>query len=193
MQMGCLLNILYIGFLYFKERRRGGNHGLCMFDGLLTLSILCLLFDGLTAFFVNHQDQISASANLFLHMLFLLSLDAYIFMLFIYMLAVTDGIQRKKSRFVLLWSPFLVNVLLVVLNMDALEYRQGEISNYSMGIPAYTCFIMAGLYILLSGGTGYLQFLRKLGQGLAALLFQRAHYSRHIPLDFHKTPPFSTS
>ena len=154
MQMGCLLIILYIGLLYFKEQRRGGEkHGLCMFDGLLTLSILCLIFDGLTAFFVNHQDQIAASANLFLHILFLLSLDAYIFMLFIYMLAVTDGIPRKKSRFVLLWSPFLVNVLLVVLNMDALEYRQGEISNYSMGIPAYTCFIMAGLYILLSVGT----------------------------------------
>ena len=154
LQAGCLLVILYIGFLYCREQKRSrAKHRLSMFDGMLALSIVCLIFDGLTAYYVNHQEMIAADANLILHMLFLISLDAFIFMLFIYMLFVTDGIPKKKSMIVLLWSPFLINVLLVVLNINALEYREGEISNYSMGVSAYTCFFMAGLYILLSVGT----------------------------------------
>ena len=36
--------------------------------------------------------------------------------------------------------------------MPTLEYCQGELTNYSMGISAYTCFIMAGVYIILSFG-----------------------------------------
>lgn len=151
LQAGCLLILLYIGFLYCKELRRNSHkHRLTIFDGLMILSILCLIFDGLTAYFVNHQGAISAGANLMLHMFFLISLDASIFMLFLYMLFITGGIPQRKSRIAILCSPFVINVLLVVWSIDALEYRTGEISNYSMGTPAYTCFVMAGAYIVLS-------------------------------------------
>lgn len=154
LQTGCLLIILYIAFLYCREKKRYvKKRRISMFDGLLALSVLCLIFDGLTAFFVNHQEMITAGLNKLLHMFFLLSLDAFIFMLFIYMLFVTDGIPRKKGLNILIWSPFVINVLLVVSNMDALEYRPGEMSSYSMGLPAYTCFAMAGFYIILSMGT----------------------------------------
>ena len=46
--------------------------------------------------------------------------------------------------------PYLVNVLIVVLNIGNLEFRQGQFTNYSMGISAYTCFIMVGIYILFT-------------------------------------------
>lgn len=49
----------------------------------------------------------------------------------------------------MLYIPFVINVVLVVVNMPSLKYYEGEISNYSMGISAYTCFLMAGIYILL--------------------------------------------
>ena len=151
LQAGCLVVILYIAFIYYKERRRiSDKKGINIFDGLLILSIVNLLLDASTAYFVNHQEQINSNLNLILHILFLISIDAFIFVLFLYMVAATGGVSRTKSKTLLLWSPFVVNVLVVVLSINSLEYRTGEISNYSMGVPAYTCFIMAGIYMILS-------------------------------------------
>ena len=39
---------------------------------------------------------------------------------------------------------------MVVLNIGSLEYRTGRLSNYSMGVSVYACFIMVGIYIILT-------------------------------------------
>ena len=151
LQIGCMLIILYIAFVYWKDRRRfHHDYGLGIFDGLLILGMSAVLFDGLTAHTVNNLDFINEVTNRVLHLFFLLSLDSFIFWLFVYMVSITIGLPKRKSRMLLLYSPFLVNVILVVVNIPTLEYYKGEISNYSMGISAYTCFVMAGIYILLS-------------------------------------------
>lgn len=151
LQICCMLIILYIIFIYRKERRRfGQKRQLSVFDGLLGLGMLEVLFDGLTAYTVNHLDMVNDAVNRVLHLFFLLGLDSFIFWLFIYMISITTGLPKKKSRRMLLYSPFLVNVILVVVNIPSLEYIEGELSNYSMGFSAYTCFAMAAIYILLS-------------------------------------------
>ncbi len=151
LQIGCVSIILYILFIYCKERRRfRQKHKISVFDGLLGFGLMCVLFDGLTAYTVNHLETVNEMVNRILHLFFLLSLDLFIFWLFIYMLSITTGLPERKSKRVFLYSPFFINVILVVLNIHTLEYYEGEISNYSMGISAYTCFIMAGIYILLS-------------------------------------------
>ena len=151
LQVGCLLIVLYIAFVYFREcRQLSGRKKAFRFEGLLVLCCLSILLDGLTAYFVNHQELIHPILNRILHLFFLISLDAVIFLLFLYMLAETEGLPKKKGTMALVWFPFVLNVLVAVLNINSLEYRTGEVSNYSMGIPAYTCFIMAGIYILLS-------------------------------------------
>lgn len=151
LQIGCMLIILYIMFIYYKECRRfRQQHRLSVFDGLLVLGVVAIFFDGLTAYTVNHLEEVNTVVNRVLHLFFLLSLDSFIFWLFIYMISITMGLPKKKSRRLLLYSPFLVNVLLVVVNIPTLQYHKGEISNYSMGVSAYTCFAMAGIYILLS-------------------------------------------
>lgn len=151
LQIGCMLIILYIVFVYIKEGRRFRlKRKWFVFDGLLVVAVLELLFDGLTAYTVNHPECVHETVNLILHLLFLLSLDFFIFCLFLYMISITTGLPKRKSRRLLLYSPFLVNAVLVVGNIPTLKYYEGELSNYSMGISAYTCFIMAGIYILLS-------------------------------------------
>ena len=40
-----------------------------------------------------------------------------------------------------------MDMIVVVLFMPQLEYRKGEITNYSMGISAYTCFVMVAVYM----------------------------------------------
>lgn len=151
LQVGCMLIILYIAFIYCKERKRfRQRHKATVFDGLLALSFPAILFDGLTAYTVNHLETVDKTVNMILHLFFLLSLDFFIFWLFLYMISITTGLPKQKSKKVLLYSPFVINVIVVVVNIPSLKYYTGELSNYSMGISAYTCFVMAGIYILLS-------------------------------------------
>lgn len=151
LQTGCLLIILYIVFVYWKECRRfGQKHKWSVFDGLLGLGILEIFFDGMTAYTVNHLDSVNRIVNLGLHLMFFLSLDFFIFVLFLYMISITTGLPRKKKHILLLCSPFVVNVVVMVGNISTLRYCEGEVTNYAMGASAYTCFIMAGIYIMLS-------------------------------------------
>ena len=151
LQIGCSLIILYIIFVYIRERRRfGQKRNFAIFDFMLTMGLVSVVFDGLIAYTVNHLDTVNSTCNMILHMFFLLSLDCLIFTLFLYMLSITIGLPKTVRRKCLLYIPFALNVIVVVVNMPSLNYLYGEISNYSMGISAYTCFVMAGVYILLS-------------------------------------------
>ncbi len=151
LQLGCILIIFYIMFVYIRERRRFHQQKRwTIFHALLEVGALCVIFDGLTSYTVNHLDTVSKTWNMILHMFFLISLDSIIFLLFLYMWSITAGLPKRKSNLGLLVLPFVVNVVVVVVNMPSLQYRIGTISNYSMGISAYTCFIMAGIYTILS-------------------------------------------
>lgn len=71
LQICCMLIILYIIFIYRKERRRfGQKRQLSVFDGLLGLGMLEVLFDGLTAYTVNHLDMVNDAVNRVLHLFF---------------------------------------------------------------------------------------------------------------------------
>ncbi|MDD6188503.1 MAG: HD domain-containing protein [Clostridiales bacterium] len=150
LQIGCLLVILYLAFIYDRERRRFHLSGRTLYDVLLWAGVACLLLDGITAYSVNHQHLINPTVNLVLHGLFLISIDALLFLLLLYMLDATKGLPSSWGKRLLLAVPFLVNVLIVALNLNSLEYRQGKTSYYSMGTSVYTCFAMAALYILLT-------------------------------------------
>lgn len=149
LQLGGMMILLYIVFCYYTECKRfHKKQRRPIFTGLFTTAIICVLFDGITAYTVNHLDVVNETANRIFHMFFLLGIDSFIFCLFLYMLSTTADLPKSKARRTILYGPFVVNVLLVVLNMPNLQYHEGELSNYSMGVSAYTCFIMAGLYIL---------------------------------------------
>lgn len=60
---------------------------------------------------------------------------------------------------ILISLPFVVNMTAVILFMPKITYRHGEITNYSMGIPVYACYIMVAVYML--GCVALLAFGRK--------------------------------
>lgn len=151
LQAGCFAVLTYITFIYMRECRRYKlNSKKTLFDGLLILGIVSVVFDGATAFTVNHRDIVSPLINTALHALFLLSLDSVIFVLFLYMLNITGALPGTRKEKALIFIPFAVNVAVVILNIGTLEYVDGNITDYSMGVSAYTCFIMAAIYIILS-------------------------------------------
>ncbi len=151
LQIGCIVILLYITFIYLRERR---NYKLqskrSLFDKLLLLGIVSIVLDGITAYTVNHLDMVDPVLNRTAHAFFLSSLNAVIFVLCLYMLVVTGAYPKKKLGRTLIFLPFVVNVVLVIMNIGSLKYIQGTITNYSMGASVYTCFIMAAVYILIT-------------------------------------------
>ena len=168
LQIGCMLIILYIVFMYIRECRRfHQKRQWSIFDTLLLVSMFSVLFDGLTAYTVNHLDQVHKLVNQIFHLFFLLGLDSCIFVLFLYMLSTTIGLPERKSKRYLLYSPFIANVILVIVYIPELQYIEGKITNYSMGMSAYTCFAMAAIYTVLSIGIffGYWRYIEQQKRG----------------------------
>ncbi len=151
LQIGCSVILLYITFIYLRERR---NYKLqskkSLFEGLLLLGIVSILLDGITAYTVNHLDMVDPLLNRTAHALFLISLNAVIFVLCLYMLVVTGAYPKKKLGRTLIFLPFIANIVLVFMNIGSLKYIEGRVTNYSMGASVYTCFIMAAVYILIT-------------------------------------------
>lgn len=151
LQIGCIVILLYITFIYLRERR---NYKLqskkSLFEGLLLLGIVSILLDGITAYTVNHLDMVDPLLNRTAHALFLISLNAVIFVLCLYMLVVTGAYPKKKLGRTLIFLPFIANIVLVFMNIGSLKYIEGRVTNYSMGASVYTCFIMAAVYILIT-------------------------------------------
>lgn len=153
LQIGCMIIVLYITFIYIREKQIYHQKTRdWLFEGLLGMGIISILFDGATAYTVNRLEQTPLLLNSILHMCFLISLDVLVFMMFLYMLDITKGLPRKKGVQILLLLPLVINILVVILFMPELHYRQGVVTNYSMGISAYTCYVMVAIYMLVSIG-----------------------------------------
>ena len=150
-QLGCLLIVSYIVFIYKRECKKYHKKlSSSIFDELMVLGIVSIALDGITAVTVNHLDVVNITLNRILHLLFLLSIDTVIYMMFGYMVKMTGLLPQNKVKRFILNVPYLINVLIVVLNIGNLEFIQGQYTNYSMGISAYTCFVMVGIYILFT-------------------------------------------
>ncbi len=154
LQTGCLAVLLYIAFIYLRDCKKYNSVAKeTLFDKLLLLGIASIILDGATAFTVNNSVMADTVFNTVLHALFLISLDSVIFVLFLYMLHISGTFPSEKSKRAIIFLPFVINIVIVLLNINSLEYIKGTVTNYSMGISAYTCFIMATIYITMSAVT----------------------------------------
>lgn len=153
LQVGCLVALCYIISVYIRENRLHTQNGIAkIFRILLAVGTFSVLMDGSTAYTVNHLDTVSPALNMILHLLFLMALDAFVFLVFIYILVLTGEFPRTHWKRVVICVPLLINELVVIFNISSLEYRQGEFTNYSMGASASTCYGMIVAYIILSFG-----------------------------------------
>ena len=158
LQLGCLVILIYIAAVYLKEEYRlHRNRRIQLFDVFLLIGIVGVIFDGVTAYMVNRLEVVSPILNLVCHLFFLISIDVGIFMIFYYMLFLTESLPTRPKSRMLLFLPLIINIIVVIAFIPQLEYIEGDLSNYSMGISAYTCFIMAGVYIILT----LISFFRK--------------------------------
>lgn len=162
LQIACLVILMYVGYLYIKEGNRlSRNSGkkFCnrYFDVMFLLGELCVTMDGVTAYTVNHLDDIPSGVNLAAHILFLLLLEAFVFSYFFYWLNITGTAQHSRKKKLLLCLPAAVLAVGTAATSPLIKYDIGEYSNYSMGVPVYLCFFCVGLHIVLTA----IVFMRK--------------------------------
>ncbi|MBQ8411561.1 MAG: HD domain-containing protein [Ruminiclostridium sp.] len=151
MQLGCLVVLFYVAFVYIGECRQfKKNLKDTLFDELLTMAVVSVIFDGITAYTVNNLETVHPVVNKLFHLLYMVSLESVIFFLFLYIMLLTGMYPQKLAGRLVVFGPYVLSVGVIVFNIDSIKYIEGNISNYSSGISAYSCFIMAAVYIILS-------------------------------------------
>ena len=153
LQIGCMLIILYVMFIYIREkymyRYKQKDK---MFEALVITGIIMIFFDGTTACTVNYLSVVLDILNRILHLCFLSNIDIFVFIMFLYMLDITKGLPKNKKVRLGIMTPLIVNILIIIIFIPQLSYRKGSITNYSMGISAYTCYAMVMVYIFATIG-----------------------------------------
>ena len=144
-----MLIVIYIAFIYFREQYAYKvKKKEIVFELLLFTGIFSIAFDGITAYTVNRLNKVPVLINDIFHACFLCSLDAIVLLIFLYIMDITRGLPKKRKARIFISLPFAVNMAAVILFMPKITYCHGEITNYSMGIPVYTCYIMVAVYML---------------------------------------------
>lgn len=151
LQIGCLLIILYMTVIYYKECiRTKDKYKQSIFDVIIIVTIITLIFDAVTAVAINHLDSVSELFLDITHMIFLLGIDAFMFCIYLYLLKITENYPEKLFEKVKLYIPFVVNIILVICTVFDLNYVEHPLSNYSQGLSVLTCYVMAICYFIMT-------------------------------------------
>ena len=148
--------ILYMTVIYYKECiRTKDKYKQSIFDVIIIVTIITLIFDAVTAVAINRLDVVSEIFLDITHMIFFLGIDAFMFCIYLYLLKITENYPNVLAGKVKLYVPFVVNVALLIGTIFDLKYREHQVSNYSQGWSVLACYIMAGGYFLMTLITFY--------------------------------------
>lgn len=122
--------------IYYKEcYKTKDKYKQFIFDVIIVVTIVTLIFDGITAVAVNRLGVVS---ELFLdvtHTIFFLGIDAFMFCIYLYLLKITENYPETISGKVKLYIPFIINIVLVIYMGEDMTYIEHPVSNYSQGLP----------------------------------------------------------
>lgn len=143
----CLLFMLYmIGFYYRKPHIPIKSTRI--FQWLIAVAVVNSSFDLITICTVNHRDLVPDSANLTAHIVYLLSILGYIYLLFLYMRSYLE-VHLKFSRVVRILHSLPVAVSTVGILVLPITYVQGKTTDYSLGPKAYALYASLVIYLIL--------------------------------------------
>ena len=151
LQIGCLVLVLYLELIYIWQTTGKNAKVSCnpIFDALMMIIPSLIVFDGLTAWTVNHLDIVPVSLNLFLHAAFFILLSLFMFVMFLHTLSFIKGFPKRFFFRILIILPFIISVILILVFLPELEFIIGKKVNYSMGISVVVCYLVILLYFIL--------------------------------------------
>ena len=151
LQIGCLVLVIYLELIYIWQTTGKNAKVSCnpIFAALMMIIPSLIVFDGLTAWTVNHLDIVPVSLNLFLHAVFFILLSLFMFVMFLHTLSFIKGFPQKLIFRFLIFLPFIISVILILVFLPELEFIIGKKVNYSMGISVVVCYLVILLYFIL--------------------------------------------
>ena len=150
MEIALFLVLVLVAIVYFSAGKKEGNLHRA-FSGLLILTMVNLVFDGITVYTVNRLDTVPLALNDFLHHIFLATLVGGIYLFYVYVALLVEEETGNKRRFKTLARGIFVVLTLMTL-ISPVRYTRTPAGNYSDGLVAYACYLGVGLYLLLSLG-----------------------------------------
>lgn len=158
LQFGCLLVILYIIITYLKAISKGKIVLSREFNLLMFVAPVAVLFDGITAWTVNHMNIVPALWNRLAHLMFFLFMELTIIITSQYMYNLLVGYENaEKWKKMLLKIPGVISIVLMIAGIGKLYYIKGVSTWYSMGFSVYICY---GTLVLYYGTVLYIVISR---------------------------------
>ena len=151
LQIGCLVLVLYLELIYIWQTTGKNAKVSCnpIFDALMMIIPSLIVFDGVTAWTVNHLEIVPVSLNLVLHAVFFILLSLFMLVMFLHTLSFIKGFPQKLIFRFLIFLPFIISVILILVFLPELEFIIGKKVNYSMGISVVVCYLVILLYFIL--------------------------------------------
>lgn len=145
--VACLILILYMGWYYFKNIHIPLK-STTLFISLYMTVTMNAVYDLITIYTVNHLEQVPESINYIAHVIYLLTIAVFIYLLFLYLRSYLETkIRLTGMQRFLQGVPFGISVLLIMVL--PLEYIQGKVTNYSMGAKVYALYVGVIIYNIL--------------------------------------------
>ena len=141
LQLGCLVIILYIVINYIRETIDGKIKCNFNYDLLMIFAPLAIIFDGVSAWTVNHLDVVPHNINLIIHLAFFIFADLVVIFVTRYIYEAIFGKNTlSKFRQFIYHLPGIISIILVIAFIKNLEFITGVTTNYSMGISVYVSY-----------------------------------------------------
>lgn len=151
MEIACFFVIAFMSIIYFSAKREKTRiHK--VFSELLIVSMLHLLFDGLTVYTVNHLESIPVWLNDILHRMFIGTMLIIFFLVYRYLALLIED-EVKANIHISYISQGSVGILCVTFlgaSLLPIYYRETARGNYSYGPAAYMAYVGIALHLLMS-------------------------------------------
>lgn len=143
----CLLLMLYmVGFYYRKPHIPVRSTRI--FQWLIAVAIVNSSFDLITICTVNHRDVVPDALNLIAHIIYLLSILGFVYLLFVYMRSYLETTLRFSGTVRILQSLPVVASAVGIFVLP-ITYVSGTTTDYSLGPKAYALYASLVIYLLL--------------------------------------------
>lgn len=143
----CLLLMLYMCLLYYRKPHIKIKSA-TIFHHLTAAGVMTALFDIITLYTVNRRDTVPEWINLPAHIIYLLSILMFVYLLFLYVKScIRGGLKTNKITVILQSIPVFLSYMGIIFL--PITYVEGESTDYSLGPKAYALYGSVVVYLAL--------------------------------------------
>ncbi|MCM1193825.1 MAG: GGDEF domain-containing protein [Butyrivibrio sp.] len=143
----CLLFMIYMTCFYYRKPHIPVK-STQIFQRLIIAALVNAVFDLVTVYTVNHPEQVPGYINLIVHIIYLLSILAFIYLLFLYLRSFLEANLKLSGKLRILQNlPAVLSTAGILLL--PITYVQGKTTNYALGAKAYALYGSVAIYLLL--------------------------------------------